>query len=128
MVFHLVRDLCRRSWFHILWVEQVRASLFQHYASYRHSGLVYLPPWLFLRISDGQCRGQHSEFGVQPCRFCEQDRILPCHLGLCQEEHLGKQGRPGCSTPSIMNSSSNCTIVENIVPLPYSTFQQQTLL
>merc|ERR1711966_222457 len=27
------------------------------------------------------------QLGVQPCRFREQDRILPCHLGVSQERH-----------------------------------------
>merc|ERR1712107_285083 len=29
----------------------------------------------------------HPESCVQPCRFREQDRILPCHLGFRQEGH-----------------------------------------
>merc|ERR1712078_757615 len=94
MVFHLVRDLRRGSWFHSIWHKQVRGCFCQHHASHRHSGLVYLPSRLFLRISHGQCRGCHSEFGVQPCRFREQDCFLPCHLEFCQEMHLGK-GRCG---------------------------------
>merc|ERR1719161_2280278 len=53
MVFHPVRDLHGRSWFHMFWHEQVRASFFQHHASYCHCGLVYLPLRLLLWIFDG---------------------------------------------------------------------------
>merc|ERR1719160_2268245 len=73
---------------------------FQHHASHRHSGLVYLPYGLFLRISHGQRRGCHSEFR-------EQDRFLPCYLAFCQEVHPRK-GR--CSPPPTVRSPINLII------------------
>merc|ERR1719335_1601162 len=107
MVFHLVRDLCWRSWFNSIRHEQVCGCFFQHHASHRHSGLVYLPSRLFLWISLWQRPGFHSEFGVQPCRFREQDRILPCHLEFCQEVHPRK-GR--CRPPPMLRSPINLII------------------
>merc|ERR1719263_146797 len=100
MVFHLVRDLRRRSWFHCIRHKQVCGRFFQHHASHRHSGLVYLPSWIFLRISHGQCRGRHS-------KFCEQDCILPGHLEFCQEVHPRK-GR--CCPPPTVRSPINLII------------------
>merc|ERR1712205_94351 len=61
--------------------------LFEIFAG--EAGLVHLPSWLLLRIPHGWSRRLHSELGLQPCRLCEQDCILPCHLGICKEGHHG---------------------------------------
>merc|ERR1712025_1478942 len=45
----------------------------------------------------GRCCRLHSELGLQPCRLCEQDCILPCHLGICKEGHRG-EGRHGSTS------------------------------
>merc|ERR1711865_200777 len=63
------------------------ASIVQDDAFHCDCRLVNLSAWLLLRILDGQCSGQRSQLGVQPGRFCEQDCLLPCNLGICQSKH-----------------------------------------
>merc|ERR1711869_105512 len=64
--FFILFEVFAGEAFHSIWHKQVCGCFFQHHASHRHSGLVYLPYGLFLWISHGQRRGCHSEFGVQP--------------------------------------------------------------
>merc|ERR1711924_484469 len=78
--------------------ENVKAS-FGH-ALHRLCGLVHLPSRLLLRIPHGRCCRLHSELGLQSCRLCEQDCILPCHLGICKEGHYG-EGRQGSTSVSM---------------------------
>merc|ERR1719213_174307 len=87
MVLHLVRDL-RRCW----WCsgssggyERVCPVLIQHHALHCHNRLVYLSTGLLLWISPGCCCLLRPQLGVQPCRFYEQDCILPCNLAGGQE-------------------------------------------
>merc|ERR1719343_1855327 len=53
----------------------------------RHHWLVNLPAWLLLWLLGWRSQCLHTQPGVQPCRFREQDWILPCHLELRQEGH-----------------------------------------
>merc|ERR1719263_2684973 len=88
MVCHLVRNLHGRGGGHC-WRKhrRERQEFLQCDAPHCHSWLVYLSPWIFLRLLNGWSRGQHSQSGLQPRRFREQDCILPCYLGFGQEEH-----------------------------------------
>merc|ERR1712187_743653 len=69
--------------------ERVCEAVVPDHAHHCQRRLVDLPIGLLLRVSDRRCRGQRPQPGVQLGGLREQDCVLPCHLGLGQEEHAG---------------------------------------